>query len=360
MSHVADISDLIGTVYDAALDPPKWADVLSGLCRLTNCRASAMHLFNPQDNNKITFGIEYGTDPKWTELLHTTYAAICPLAPFMLMAEVDEPGSMFDFIDEPEFQETRFYREWCAPQDYYDMAGAVIAKTEREVGTLSLMRGRQAARFGAREREIIGLIAPHIRRAMTISGLLQHRAAEIESFSALLDTMSHAVLIVDASGEVIRTNSAAAEFLATSPLPGLNGSFGNGKLGSRLKEIVSQSNGRAELVPLSGERPSRLMAAVVPLDKNRRRFGIIIHTPEPSIPAMGKPLAAAYGLTPREVAVLMPLLEGQEPAQIAETLGVSLPTIRTHMSRLFAKTNTSRQSDLVRLVLQSMPPVRTG
>lgn len=355
MSEIADVSRLIGTVYDAALEPAKWAEVLSALCALTSSRASALHLFDPQDGNKITFGIEYGTDPKWTELLHSTYAAICPLGPFMLMADVDEPGSMFDFIDEEEFMETRFYQEWCAPQDYYDMAGAIIAKTEREVGTLSLMRGRAAARFQLREREIIGLVAPHIRRAMTISGLLQHRAAEIEAFTSLMNTLSLAVVITDHSGLVLQKNSAAMQLSEKGAVPAVSGS----ELSDGLKAAIAACNGRPELVALSDDGAARMMAAVIPLDRNRRRFGILVHTPEPTIPAFGKPLAAAFGLTPREVAVLMPILHGQEPTEIAEALGISLPTVRTHMARLFAKTNTTRQAELVRVVMQVMPPVRT-
>jgi DNA-binding CsgD family transcriptional regulator len=35
---------------------------------------------------------------------------------------------------------------------------------------------------------------------------------------------------------------------------------------------------------------------------------------------------------------------------IAETLGVSIATVKTHLARLFQKTGTSRQAELVALI----------
>ena len=56
-----------------------------------------------------------------------------------------------------------------------------------------------------------------------------------------------------------------------------------------------------------------------------------------------------YRLTPSETRVLLAMLGGQTPRQIAETTGVSLPTVRTHLSHLYTKTETTRQADLVGL-----------
>ena len=41
----------------------------------------------------------------------------------LMLSELDQPGSISDQIGETEFLETRFYSEWCRPQDYYEMAG---------------------------------------------------------------------------------------------------------------------------------------------------------------------------------------------------------------------------------------------
>lgn len=57
---------------------------------------------------------------------------------------------------------------------------------------------------------------------------------------------------------------------------------------------------------------------------------------------------------------MVPLLQGKSPQEIADALGISMPTVRTHLQRLFEKTSADTQADLVRIVLQTMPPVRMG
>ena len=47
-------------------------------------------------------------------------------------------------------------------------------------------------------------------------------------------------------------------------------------------------------------------------------------------------------------------------SEAAETLGISPPTARTHLARLFDKTGTSRQTDLVRLAMSALAPTAAG
>jgi hypothetical protein len=51
------------------------------------------------------------------------------------------------------------------------------------------------------------------------------------------------------------------------------------------------------------------------------------------------------------------LLDADRLADVAENLGVTLSTVRTHLQRTFEKTDTRRQSELVRLLLAHRPPV---
>jgi DNA-binding CsgD family transcriptional regulator len=38
-------------------------------------------------------------------------------------------------------------------------------------------------------------------------------------------------------------------------------------------------------------------------------------------------------------------------------LGIGEPTVRSHLQRIFSKTNTARQADLLRLLQSSTPPL---
>jgi DNA-binding CsgD family transcriptional regulator/PAS domain-containing protein len=363
-TEFARVSEVIGTAYDAALDPQLWPRVLDGLSEIVNCKAASIMMMDPIDHNKLSMSIDFGTDPEWTHLLHTVYAGLCPIGPIMMFAEIDEPACMWDYITEEEFRETRFYQEWCRPQDFYHFAGAVIAKTAKEVGSLSFIRGRWDPAFDKQDFSVIAILSPHIRRAVTIAGLLKHQAVELASLNSVMNQLTTAILVVDAKGRLLSANAAAEELLLREAGMRLHegrlslndGTPGNGVL----ERALAACSGRAELVPIAdGEGRSRLTAAVMPVDATRATFAVLVHNPPPTLPAMGRPLAAAFGLTPREVAVLMPLMEGKSPAEIADILGVSLATVRSHLARLFEKTHTERQADLVRVIMQAMPPIHS-
>ncbi|MEL7486527.1 MAG: LuxR C-terminal-related transcriptional regulator [Pseudomonadota bacterium] len=57
----------------------------------------------------------------------------------------------------------------------------------------------------------------------------------------------------------------------------------------------------------------------------------------------------ALGVTPREYAVLELLAEGQSNKEMARALGVSPNTVKTHLSKLFAKLEAKRRGEAVNL-----------
>jgi DNA-binding CsgD family transcriptional regulator/PAS domain-containing protein len=62
--------------------------------------------------------------------------------------------------------------------------------------------------------------------------------------------------------------------------------------------------------------------------------------------------SALYGLTPAEAALLPLLLQGMTPREMAETQGVKMPTVRTQLASLYAKTGTRGQAELAQRVLR--------
>ena len=70
----------------------------------------------------------------------------------------------------------------------------------------------------------------------------------------------------------------------------------------------------------------------------------------------GEAFARLYRLTGGEVRVLLVLAQGLGAKEAADMLGVGEPTVRTHLQRIFSKTGTSRQTNLLRLLQSSAPP----
>jgi DNA-binding NarL/FixJ family response regulator len=61
-------------------------------------------------------------------------------------------------------------------------------------------------------------------------------------------------------------------------------------------------------------------------------------------------IAKLYKLTASEIRVLDAVLKVGSIKAMAEMLGVSQATVKTHLHNVFTKTKTGRQSDLVKLV----------
>lgn len=58
-------------------------------------------------------------------------------------------------------------------------------------------------------------------------------------------------------------------------------------------------------------------------------------------------LKEELGLPPRQAEIVQHLVRGQSDKQIARELGISLPTVRTHMSRVFRRFDLSDRVELI-------------
>jgi DNA-binding CsgD family transcriptional regulator len=59
-----------------------------------------------------------------------------------------------------------------------------------------------------------------------------------------------------------------------------------------------------------------------------------------------------FDLTPAQAGVAQEILRGDGIQAVAGRLGISPATTRTHLLEVFHKTGTSRQAELVRVILQ--------
>ena len=116
----------------------------------------------------------------------------------------------------------------------------------------------------------------------------------------------------------------------------------------------------------SGQRPLSVLVARLgaehPFQLEPPATAILLVTdPEQARPAADGHLRALYGLTRAEARIAQALLDADRLADVAENLGVTLSTVRTHLQRAFEKTDTRRQSELIRLLLaHRLPADPTG
>jgi DNA-binding CsgD family transcriptional regulator len=124
------------------------------------------------------------------------------------------------------------------------------------------------------------------------------------------------------------------------------------------------ANGTA--VPMTSRDGERFVAHVLPLTSGARRkagvaysavAAVFVRKAAFDLPHPLEALADANSLTPAEMRVLMMVVQVGGVPEVAPVLGISEATVKTHLQRIFAKTGTRRQADLVKLVASYMSPL---
>jgi len=85
---------------------------------------------------------------------------------------------------------------------------------------------------------------------------------------------------------------------------------------------------------------------------------IFVSDPESEIGPEHDVLARLFGLTPAESKLAASLMQGRSLEESASELSIMRETARTHLKRIFDKTSTQRQGELIRLLLTAVPQVR--
>jgi len=101
-------------------------------------------------------------------------------------------------------------------------------------------------------------------------------------------------------------------------------------------------------------RPLQLLAS--PLTqahrtKSRADLVLLVTDPDKPVNFPDDALRTLFGFTPAQVDVAVGLLMGYSLEEIASLRGVSVGTVRNQLKAMLSKTGTSRQSDLIRLLM---------
>lgn len=194
-----------------------------------------------------------------------------------------------------------------------------------------------------------------------------------ETLRASFDQLSVAVLILSASRELLFANRPAKAMLETGwPIRLLDGCL-QGKdrsataaLNQAFALLLSGEENTA-LSPYevciahpSTDRPGAIAHLRLLNGSGRDRANIALFIVQSGAERHHgiEGLAGAYGLSKAETRTLKTLMETEGQAEAAARLGVAVSTIKSHLRKIFQKTNTDRQSHLVGLVESARTPFR--
>lgn len=357
----AEFSSLCGELYDCILRRDLWEVFLDRLCALTGgCAASLnVHALPTQEPELI---VERGTDPAYSASYVRTYARINPLFEASLLYHpAGEVRTLYDAVDLADYHRTRFYREWVAPQGWGDWLGAMLIRSQSRLSLLAIARKEQDGPYGRQQVELVRLLMPHLQRAILLGRLLDDHSIERSGLAAVVSRMKIAALLVEPSGRIAHANPPGEAMIAEGAILRERA----GTLSPADTEVRRQlslvlagaSGGEPMLSAVDGAAGRRLVYMIPPSRESGGLAIVLVTVPEPDLPLPGRVLAEAFGLTPGELRVLIPFLGGRTLAEIADDIGVTRRTVKAHLQKLFEKTGTTRQPELMREVMRLVPPI---
>lgn len=370
------LSDLIGRIYDCAIEPERWPDTLAEICRTIKCMSGIILLVD-LEHSRHKLAHTWGLSPDWTKRYFEYSDDLTGFftRAFSRQSRLDgEPLIVSHLIDRLGPHGQRVYAELTEPQGISDMMQTVVLREARRIAIFVANRHESAGALMDDEIAITRLLVPHMRRAVTIGDILDTKKVEAGTLAATLDNFTAGVLVVGDQGRILHANNAASRMLsAREPIAAVNGllSVRNARANDELSNAISLARadegmiaGSGIGVPLRNEGPS--VAHVLPLARGDLRTrlmqqataAVFITQAESFAPGDIGALAGSFGLTPAEARTLEHLVGNATITEAAKALGISATTARTHLAHIFSKTGVSRQADLLTLVNRLVPPVR--
>src|SRR5262245_3079883 len=178
-------SDLIGCIYDAALDPGLWVTTLEKTCNYVGGIAGALQSHDVLQKSAC-FYFSWNDDPEYTRSYIEKYARLNPaIVPTMIQTQVGQVSTFLDFVPLEEYRATQLYKEWAAPQGYIDAVQAVLDKSATSYAAVAIMRHERHGPTDAGARRRMLLLAPHFRRAVKIGKVIDLKKVEAAALQHL-------------------------------------------------------------------------------------------------------------------------------------------------------------------------------
>ncbi|HLU07521.1 MAG TPA: LuxR C-terminal-related transcriptional regulator [Woeseiaceae bacterium] len=355
---------LLGDIYDAALQPKRWSEVLQRIGRPINAHAGQLVVLT-NDASAFDYNLAIGIDldtgvPEFTELvargLHVRVNTARRTPELTTIADYCHTSAS-------EMKRHPFYQEHAFPLDVPYYGGTIVAKTEGAFVASVVMRSHRFGHLTNVEIAYLNRLAPHVRRSLELSFKLPQEGL-IDGMISVIERISCGAVLVDRHSSIVAMNGKASSILAQSD--GIKATdrlylmdrdadsrFRNellGALGYRRSSAAS-GNGYVSARRPSG-RVSWTLLAIPANDRRerliRQRFAIVlVIDPEEGVAVSPELFRETLKFTPAESGVAAMLVAGRSVNAIARARRVRHETVRSQLKSIYRKAECNNQAELV-------------
>ena len=373
------IGPITAMLYDGVLAPQAWTQGLQALSDQLDAHAFHQVAIRRDDQSLESVVAAVSSAPPPPDKLiefENHYAALDVRTPVLQSLREGQLMLDHEHFSRATFERAPIYAEFLASVDMRHTAALPLRDGEHTRDFLGFMRHADQRPYGARERNLLIQITPHLVRANRLRWSAAELATEAALGQTVLDTLPQCVAVLGPRGHVRYLNAAAERALRPAAAPAM---------GLRIAQ------GRLECsAPAAQVQLARLVAAACRLDGQREGGSLRTHPAQsehggggagkvvqvlPLQPA--HPLAAAWQAIPQalvtwashehapekaaqlqalldlsatEARLALHLAAGHSVKEFSLQQGCSWHTARTHAKNLLRKTGCHSQATLVRMV----------
>jgi DNA-binding CsgD family transcriptional regulator/PAS domain-containing protein len=359
---------IVHLAHHAAGDPSLWGEIAARLRRPLRAPLVALIEHNLiTHHGRISHGA--GLDEGFRALYGTRFASqnVWLRAPGCL-----EPCRVLtgaELVPNWELVGTDFYRQWLRPQGAFHCLLGIASRCGEEIWCLIALRPLEAAPFEGTDKRRLATLLTRLQCACELCATFAATRHEMEALGQLISALPEAILIVDAETRPLTVNRAAECLLERNDgLRRVNGMLVAESTPEthELRRLIAQAAGVSAVtngaaggnvkdgeIAISLSSGAPLLLQIVPLRHTmvgrfgkRKHLAAVIARPIET----ARRLCAFYRMTPAESRLAALIFDGHSLVEAAADLHITKNTARTHMKRIYAKTDTHRQADLIRLL----------
>lgn len=358
---------IIGEIYDCVLNPEGWTGVMTRVTEAVDAAYTTVALASTADSHG-RFAAQSAWDPVQMRALQEDYDFDeIPGLKAAIVGDIDTPVATLSHMSEAELQQTPFFQNWARPQGLREACITKFVHTPDRIGLMGCTTRANRGIITVEEQRFMTLLSPHLRRASLIGDLLDQTRITANFYREALDHLAVPIVLAGADGAILHANGAADRmFSGQGPILSKKGLLQpqNPVVARALAEALASAAGadaslgsRGIGLPVSAPGQPPAVAYVLPLTEGTARAAfrpacaaVFVSTTTSSSPLPEAVLTTLFDLTPAEARVLLRIGSGLPASRSASSLGISENTLKTHLNRIFAKTGTRRQADLVKLI----------
>lgn len=369
--------ELVGHIYDAAIDAEKWPDILQKVGQYM--KASKAVLFTnlhlpSQGGFYFTWGIPQAVSQQYFD----HYQPYDVWTQAGIQKEVFLEGHVIldtELVSHQQFMDSKIWRELFAQADMARLCTGVVFGIDNQYAMpvgVSLFRGLGEPAFDEQDRQKLQRLLRHFSRALGVMFQLRDADLKIASTQAALDGLRSGVVLLNEQAEIILANQAARRMLKSDD--GL--SIGeHHKLITRgietqaaiqhilhtclmqdLVEVPHFSQSIAIPRP-SGKAAYQLFFSRLPehhdfvAAPNTHHAMLFITDTEQPLNVSATLLKTTYGLTEAEIKLAQQCLINDSMPALTSALNVSENTIKTQLASIYQKCGIHHRAELMKMLM---------